>query len=362
MHNTKMKKILTITLHCTDNSGSSLQALALQTYLSGLGHQCEIINYCPSYLKYNGNFIKSIIINFTINLVTHIKTMHKLQEFRKRYLVTTRKKYKSIRSLSKEKFDCDVLISGSDQLWNPSYKCGNDEAYFLSFVKNTTIEKIAYAASVGKDNLSYDEIKKLNEKTKDFKVITVRENQISEHIFNKPTNWVCDPVFLLDKKYYINMLNSRPINGKYLLVYLIYENDPLLDEYILNYKKVYDGIVIQIGGFRKKCNCDKHIKELDPVDFLTYIYYSDYLISSSFHATAFSILFNKKFSVLLPKKNKSRILSLLSISKGLNDRIINSNNIEKNIDTNIDFSIVNNDFEHFIKKSKSIITNEILGD
>ena len=54
-------KIKTITLHCTDNCGSTLQSLALQKYLSDQGHDTQLVDYTPSYLKYNGSFIKHVI-------------------------------------------------------------------------------------------------------------------------------------------------------------------------------------------------------------------------------------------------------------------------------------------------------------
>ena len=357
-----MKDVLTITLHCTDNSGSSLQAFALQRYIESRGCNCSIINYCPDYLRYNGNKFKSIILNLTLNLFTHIEIEKKLKAFRENYLKVTPELFKTYSDLLNHSFDVDIVISGSDQLWNPSYACGLDDAYYLSFIGNNKVKKIAYAASVGKDSLTAEEIEKLQLKTKKFDSITVREKQIVDNIFTHSVQWVCDPVFLIDESVYLDMMTTRQVKDKYLLVYLIYENSQLLDKYIEEYRKQRGGKVIQIGGFRRKCDCDIHIKELDPLDFLSYIKYADYVVSSSFHATAFSILFNKEFSVLNPQRNHSRIESLLSVSESVTNRMITERNIVDQFIDKINYVKVNEDFKCFIDNSKKKLDSIILSD
>ena len=81
-----------------------------------------------------------------------------------------------------------------------------------------------------------------------------------------------------------------------------------------------------IGTYRSKCECDYHIRDMSPSEFLSLIIYSEFIISNSFHATVFSLLYHKQFVSILPPGNSMRIKDILD-KVGLNERIINCDNI-----------------------------------
>lgn len=147
--------IKTITLHCTDNCGSTLQAMALQRYLEKCGHDVEIIDYAPAYLKYNGNFMKSVAKTILFAKDSFMQR-RKNRNFSKQYLRITKEHYKNYSALKQNPPKADAYITGSDQIWNLSYRCGNDEAYYLAF-GDCEIPKYAYAASVGKVDVPQNE-------------------------------------------------------------------------------------------------------------------------------------------------------------------------------------------------------------
>lgn len=347
--------IKTITLHCTDNCGSTLQSMALQRYLALQGHDVEIVNYRPRYLKYNGSFIKSIAKS--ILFFKEVRNQNrKNKDFEKKFLVETVKKYKNYRQLEKDVPEADLYITGSDQIWNPSYLCGNDPAYYLDFVPNE-IPRYAYAASVGKKDVPDDQKKLIVSYAKDFSGISVREKITEEWLSNDvecSVHHVCDPVFLLNSDDY-RKIEKKPDNlGKYILVYLV-QSSPLLDQLLDYLRKKLDAKVVLIYGARKNCNCDIHIRDVSPDEFLGYIDQAEYVVASSFHATAFSCILQKQFSVVLPAKNTERISDILSVA-GLEKRIVTEEGgIGKDLLTPIDYMDASQKLSSFINSSKEIL-------
>ena len=346
-------KICTITLHCTDNCGSSLQAYALQRYLLNTGCKTEIIDYCPSYLKYNGSFIKSILKSILF-CGAKLSQNKKNREFRKKYLKLTEQKYKTYRELENDIPKADAYITGSDQIWNPDYLCGNDPAYYLSFVKDAP--KLAYAASIGKTMVPNVQKKMITDYVKDFSYITVREETSKELLSGEvdcQVDYVCDPVFLLPREHYCGIESVPKIKEKYILVYLV-QQSKLLDELVQQLREELGAKVVLIYGVRYYCNCDYHIRDVSPTEFLGYINHAEYVVTSSFHATAFSHIFQKQFAIVLPKANTARIEQMLEIS-GLQERIITCENEISQAFEMIDYGSVKPRLESFIDISKKSI-------
>ena len=117
--------------------------------------------------------------------------------------------------------------------------------------------------------------------------------------------------------------------------------------------------VVHVCGFRKKCECDYFFKDTGPKDLLNLIYYSDFIVSASFHATIFSVLFNKQFCTLLPEAGtNTRIEDALSYF-GLSDRIIHNENEIVRLDKPIDFGNVNKLKDILVEQSKERLNAEI---
>ena len=213
-------KTLTITLHDTDNCGSSLQAYALQKFLLDNGIENEIIDYVPEYVTNNGNKLKTIIRKIIFSKESKEREK-KFKDFSNKYIKKTKTKFKSLNELEKFKFDADCFITGSDQLWNSMYKCGQDPAFYLNFVN---ANKIAYAVSFGREIIPNDNIDIMNKNTSGFKWVSVRENtsvdQIKESFKGIDVDYVCDPVLLNESSVYDSIKNKRVIEDKYILIYM----------------------------------------------------------------------------------------------------------------------------------------------
>lgn len=347
-------KICTITLHCTVNCGSSLQAYALQRYLLDNGYETELVDYCPNYLKYNGNFLKSVVKNILYFRMV-MSQKRKNEEFRRQYLILSERKYHSYRKLKKNPPNADVYIAGSDQIWNPDYECGRDPAYYLTFVEEY-IPKLSYAASLGKEYIPDSQKTFILEKVRNFSYITVREESSKTFLEKEvscPVDYVCDPVLLLTQGEYKKIQIKPQIKEKYILVYLVQESE-LLDKLVRELRKKLKAKVILIYGVRDYCQCDYHVKDVSPTEFLGYINNAEFIVASSFHATVFAHIFEKQFAVVLPRANTARIEQMLSVSR-LQDRIIRKETDIINVFSDIDYGKVRPRLNEFIHHSKKVI-------
>jgi len=299
-------KTLTTTLHAIDNCGSCLQAYALQQYIVSLGHENEIIDYRPSYARNNGkplkNFIKQIV--FGKQMKAHWEVFDR---FVKDYLTLTSKTYTSIKQIRKDNLQADAFVTGSDQVWNDFFPCGNDPVYYLDFTKG---KKISYAASVGQSPISQDSLELLGNKIKDFTAISVREPGTPAELkeLDVDATWVCDPTLLHAKETYEKIMVSKE-TGEYLLVYLT-EKSELLDAVIKKYREETGGKVIYVGSFLNRCDCDVNLTDVGPREFVGLIANASKVIAGSYHALLFSCIFGKEF-VILPYKNNARMEQFL---------------------------------------------------
>lgn len=350
-------KTLTITLHDTDNCGSSLQAFALQHFLITHGIDNEIIDYVPSYTQNNGSPFKTFIRNIIFRK-SYLQRRKKFQNFINKNLKLTKRKYKTYQELENNPPQADIYITGSDQLWNNSYACGNDPAFYLGFVNKEDTQKISYAVSIGKGNVNENDLKLVKEYGNDFKWISLRE-KINvgdvEKVINKvPVVHVCDPVLLNDAKEYDKIKKIRIIEDKYVLVYVAQAINKLELNRIVKEIAKKDGLkIVFIGTYRNKCDCDFHIKDMDPGDFLSLIYNAEYIVSNSFHATMFSLIYNKQFIAILPKENRNRISEILELTNLENHIFGNFKEIP--YITNTQYKKINSFLKKFQEKSKNLL-------
>ncbi|MCQ5202276.1 polysaccharide pyruvyl transferase family protein [Mordavella massiliensis] len=336
-----------ITMHAMHNPGSIFQAYAIQQYLSR-GNNTELIDYRPSYFYTESNRIK-FLIKKLLYFRVYSSRSRKFDGFIKDNFILTQK-VTAYDELKNQHFKADAFVVGSDQLWNSDFECGKDDAYVLAF---TDKPKISYATSVGKQSMNAFEIERLSNTLKDFVAVSVREERTAcqlEKLINKKVKWVCDPVFLLEKDDYIKFVRKTDIMSEpYVMVYLSEASD-MLTEIVGRFKEKGYRIIL-FGGFTKRCDCDYHIKDAGPIEFLSYIYNAEYVISSSFHATAFCHIFHKKFATLLPKSNSERIMSLLRLS-GLEDRAVRDSFNSDDMVKEVDWKSVDSRIRNHITESK----------
>ena len=354
-------KTLTITLHDTDNCGSSLQAFALQHFLLYHNIDNQIIDYVPAYTKNNGNPIKTSIRKVLFARATKERN-RKFNKFKESFLKITPKRYSSFMELQADPPLADCYITGSDQLWNDMYLCGSDPAYYINF---TNAHKIAYAISVARAIIPESNLTIIKKFGKGFDWISTREESSVDqlerlNLCSEKIDHVCDPVLLNPINDYDEIRSSRLVSDRYIVVYLAQDIDlDLLSKFLHKINTDHAYKIISVGSYRKKFPCDQHISTMAPGEFLSLIYYSECVVSNSFHATLFSLMYHKQFFTILPKDNSTRISDILNIT-ALQQCAITSNNWEKDNRISVEkYKIVQDILDRYSKASGELLLSHL---
>ena len=363
-------KIATITCHDVYNYGASLQAYALQHYLESKGHQVDIIDYKPPYLsghfsltavsgRYNKPIIKQLyLIAKLYGRLKRFSKKHSFDAFTSKFLKLSSVQYNSVEQLRANPPKADVYIAGSDQIWNTILPNGHDAAFYLDFGKS--VRKISYAASFATDAIFNGATKFVTDKLKNFDSISVRESSavnLCNSLGRDDAALVCDPVFLLNKEQW-DVLASLPKNlpEKIILVYDCEIGDRLkpLAKILAHH---YNAKIVAIN-FPKKY-ADFNLPNIGPCEFLGLIAGATAIISNSFHATAFSIIYQKDFYVVPRSENLNSRMSDFLKYLGLGNRLTAFKSESSLQIEAIDYTGAQERLNELIRCSKDFLNSEI---
>lgn len=319
-------KVGILTFHRAVNYGAVLQAWALQTFLKNNGYETYIVDYRCGAVENNYKlfswqkiFHQSIIVSikYILSRIYHYKSILK----RKKVFNTFLSSKLNLISLSAVN-DIDVLITGSDQVWNPYLTGGMDKYYFLDIPAFSDKKKIAYAVSGEKKFFSDDYVEKIKPAISHINNLSVREANLRE-VLNLNKAEVCvDPTFLLTNSEWENLGIKRIISSEYIFLFEVVPS-PVSKKIAKALSEKYNIEIIYLySGFKflkKNTNINSAI---GPEEFVSLIRYSHFVVTTSFHGMAMSILLRKQF-VLAPTTHMNRQISLLR-QIGLENRIVKS--------------------------------------
>ncbi len=341
------KKIGIVTILKVNNYGAELQAYATQKVLQTMGYNAEIIDYL-FYKNPHHKRTKMSAPTAKMSLKKHLeerlfpiiakwKSRHfreaqnvRIAKFEQFHKENTKQSvcYNSLNKLKAANLDYDVLFTGSDQVWNPGIYSSLDP-YFLLF-GNDRIRRIAYASSFGVESVPEDVRLYYKKALQRYSAIGVREDKAVDLVKNLSgcdAKLVLDPTLLLDKKQWMDV--AKPVSGlpdkPYVLIYEL-SNIPYI-------KKVAQYVSLQTGmPIVRICkNASPEDKEAEilniidagPAEFLYLFDKAGFVVTNSFHGTAFSINFGKQFYTIIPngKSNNSRQKSILKLM-GCEERLL----------------------------------------
>lgn len=361
-------KICTITCHDVYNVGASLQAYALQTYLKSLSHDVKIIDYKPDYLskhyklgvignpKYDKPLLRYAYLLAKLPGRLHTLPRKKaFDSFRSRYLDLT-KRYTSNEELKNEPPEADVYFAGSDQIWNPLFPNGKDPAFYLDFVRQGV--RASYAASFAVDEFPQELREVTAQYLQKLDHVAVRESSglgILETLGITDAVTVLDPVFLLDREQWEAMAEMLAECKKpYLLVY-DFDNSAAVGELAERLAAEHGWAIYSIFDLPYAERC---FSLCGPEIFLGLIQEASFVLSNSFHATAFSVIFRREFAVVeRTEKINTRMRDLTSLL-GLSDHMVTET---ANVPFNTDWTQVERRLEEEIDHAKAYI-DEVLKD
>lgn len=320
-----MKKTTIITFHSVINYGAVLQAYGLQQVVRKYNSNVEILDYKPDYVfaKYKLISPGSVFSFFRslFSLRVYARKKNRFEKFVNDNMTLSKMSGKCSDDFSR--YYTDEIIVGSDQIWNPEITGYFDPFYFGKINEHIKCKTISYAASLGKAGITYDESSRLLELLCNIKNISVREEEakaILEGLAVKDIEVVVDPTILAGVGCY-DCFTTPQTNVEYVLLFSLTNNAEYvaLAEKIAKYKHVR---LIEVTNMRKPLVKKKHMVVYDagPAEFLSYIKYASYVVTDSFHGTAFSILFHKEFQTILHNTRGGRMKTLLK-SVGLSNRL-----------------------------------------
>lgn len=362
--------IVTMTLRY--NYGGILQAWALQNILTQLGHDAYVFDFVvrkyPPLWKMPLLYGYRLLLNleghkFPIFFEKKYYNEDKVLRQNVRKFIDRNIKLLPCNSLRDIKQgDFDAFVVGSDQVWRPEYFLGrHNKDAFLAFTNGWNVKRISYAASFGKDDISWPK-RRINECSKclkKFDAVSVREDsgvKICREKFGVDAVHVLDPTLLHSKEEYIKLIQTAdtPKSPGNLHCYILDETD--------DKTKLIDVISKQRGltPFRVNSKVESHNVKLEervqpPVEkWLRAFYDSDFVVTDSFHACVFSLIFNKQFVVYANKdRGLTRYFSLLK-PLGLENRIIYSAADYSDLEE-IDYEIINKKIQTMRNESMDFI-------
>ena len=331
-HSKKALIVSLITLQNIKNYGSMLQAFATQEILKENGFAVELVDYTRkdalfwrhimAYSK-NNNFLTKMIK--TIALVpTEIRYRFLWRHFSKKYLDHTQNKYTCLKDLKQNPPKADIYCVGSDQVWNSAWNGGFLGEFFLEYAPDNS-PKYALASSIALDNLKDEEKQKTKDMLQKFSLISIRE-RTGLHLLNdmgiKNVYEVLDPTLTVDASFWCKFESKkRTIKKPYLLIYQLGKN-PSLDMWAKQIAKRKNLSIVRLCiRYDNFVRIGKSILLPSFGKFLSLFHYCDCVITDSFHASCFSINFNKDFWCVLPNDYSGRIIDLLKKFE-LSDRIL----------------------------------------
>ena len=292
-----------LTFHNAHNYGAALQVLATQTWLTRKGYDCEVVNY--RIAKIDRTYA-----------ATSDKRKKRFEAFMQKHLNLS-PLFLTLGELQAADLPYDTIIAGSDQIWNADILRGLNAAFFCNFGRPDA-RRIVYAASLGSDGLSRTNRFLLPRYLQYPDFISVREKSmvnLIQPLTEKPVCTVLDPTFLLDLSDYQKLVVPQNISTPYIYLHYVHHTgeNPNLDLAAKILSEATGLPILKNRPDQRFANELPPCQDNGPGEFLGTLSEAAYVVTDSFHATVFSILFSKHFLTVAPVKRPERLIELLSL-------------------------------------------------
>ena len=305
-------KIGILTFHSAHNYGAVLQAYGLQEYLKSCGHAVEVVDYRPRYLT-RGYSAFPLPVLHGVPLSRKILRLGRwglalpwriaATPMRIRRRAGFEKFIAEKLNLSRERFEeggrvpaehLDALVFGSDQIWSPAHTNGGDPIFLGDFSVPAGTLKIAYAASAGAASATLGDNPVFANALKNFDALSVREENLAASLrpkTSKEIETVLDPTLLVERSVWDALAEPlAPRARPYVLVYQVNYN-PAADNVARSLAEQLDADVVSIwAGYART---REMLKTETPEQFVGWFKNAACVVSTSFHGTAFGLIFEK---------------------------------------------------------------------
>ncbi|MFD2742979.1 MULTISPECIES: polysaccharide pyruvyl transferase family protein [Sphingobacterium] len=303
----KTTKVGLLTMHKVINYGSFLQAYATQTIIGSLGYVCEIIDYkYPNQWQHDRGSIRRGKLKRLIHqlvkpfgLISEHRKEKKIIDAMNRYYNLSVVAYNSPEEIKSAPPEYDIYLTGSDQTWNARFTKG-DPTFLLGFVSNGG-RKVSFSSSLASNKIEEQYINLFKELLSEYDAISVRENngvRLVESLASRTPPVTLDPTLVLTKedwKVLSKSISTRLHRENYILFYMLsyaFEPRPYIYQ-LLKYWQEQTGLIVL--SFTK-IPAEYEIRYIYCGDsgipeYLHYFEHANYVVTSSFHGTAFAVNF-----------------------------------------------------------------------
>ena len=304
-----MSRVGILTFLHNGNFGSSLQAFALQKTVREMGFVCEHIDYSPDSAEKIRNLIRC---GNSPKLLLEGRRKRQVRDTQD----GTREKYRRIdefysrrmqmspvchsrNELARISGQYDILVCGSDQIWNPTWM---NPAYFLDFAEPEK-RRVAYAASLGVSREPGQRKQRMiRETVSRFAAVSVREEEgakLMESMTGENPPVMTDPVCLLTKEEWEKTAKPAGRRAPYLLCYFIGENPEYWEKTdCLREETGLEPLVIPVTAEAYAQKKHALLDGAGPEEFLGALAGADLILTDSFHALALGTVFGRRVEVI----------------------------------------------------------------
>lgn len=391
--------IITYVNTVTCNYGAELQAYALQHKLNEFGYNTEVVNLrreLPSNGRLKKTVKKAVKVRFQRmgffaaceSVFTLARSVVKDKHYTKKYADKFAEKKQMFHDFFMQRIhhsaheytpaDMDVaeltydtFIAGSDQIWN--YKNSNRvDVFFLMFANRLGAKKISYAASFSVSEIPQEYQKQYTQWINNIDFLSVREYagvEIVKQLTGRKASLVCDPTLLLSKDEWAKQFEypkESLVDGKYVVIYSMSRSADVM--------KVAKKIARALGGIKvvniklnftpSKNNDILQLDFVSPPQWVWLLLHAEYVVTDSFHGTAFSINFNKPFTTIQnPLSDLNSRVDTILTKLDLKERLyIDDGRAFNQTVLQIDYTTVNQKLSEWRKESMNFLINALNTD
>jgi hypothetical protein len=311
-----------ITIHAANSYGGVLQAYAAKQVLSTygdvriIGHRTEHLRKTMSLVRWNDGPRSPLRATKDVfRLLPRRRLLQKFERFGIDFLGP----------FASSSDDFDLAVAGSDQIWNPNVTGSLEPAYFLRTVN--AARKVSFSSSMGSHRYAPDHEAVVRAMLSSFSEISVREPDTARYLSNllagRQVTSTIDPTLMLRADDW-RRIATEPRQGRYLLVYSLKDNDLLKSVVGLASDSLKLPVVAINQNPFASYRVDTHVRDAGPIEFLSLFAGAKFVVTNSFHGTAFAVNFGIPFITTEPESGRNRIENLLD-DVCLPSRLVSSN-------------------------------------
>lgn len=364
-----MKKIAIMTFHRPLNYGAALQAVATYIIFEKTNFKPLLIDYRHPRIEKSRRVFdldkKNSLYQNTKNIIKGILRFRTENNRKNRF-----DSFVLENSLMSEACaddaqlveatkNCDLLLVGSDLVWNWDLDKDLNNAFFLTFYGKSDKLKCSYASSIGTNEIPEEYREKYKKYLQSFDYISVREKtakNILEKISGKQIKVVLDPTLMVEEKEWEKLEKWVKVPEKYVVCYIL-EFTPNVIEIIRKVEEYYQLPVIYFTRDNVYGAYGVSMYKYGPAEFLFILHHAEFILTNSFHGTVFAMLYNRNFATIPHSTRGSRMRDLL-MELQMSERLIRDeqgfNSLVKN-GINVDYSNFEGNLERLRKESMEYI-------